>query len=65
MIIEVISENKISFKDKKQAEIELAFCHYPVVLRISESAGDKSEPLDYTFDSFDKARTFLTGLEQG
>ena len=50
LIMTIIIEGK-EFNNKEQAIIELAFCHYPVVVEID---GDKQE-----FSSFDTAREFV------
>ncbi len=46
----IIIEGK-EFNNKEQAIIELAFCHYPVVVEID---GENQE-----FSSFDAAREFV------
>ena len=50
LMMTIIIEGK-EFNNKEQAIIELAFCHYPVVVEID---GDKQE-----FSSFDAAREFV------
>ncbi len=55
MIITLVSENEKQFDDKKQAVTALAFCHYPVTVKIENENGYITE----IFDSFDSAREFV------
>ncbi len=55
MTITLVSENEKQFADKKQALTTLAFCHYPVTVKIENENGDNTE----VFDSFDSARDFV------
>lgn len=54
-IILVSEKNKI-LSDKKQAVTELAFCHYPVLIRLENEGG---KPIEQNFGSFDSAREFV------
>ena len=51
MIMEIESK---TFNNKEQAIIELAFCHYPVEVKVDNQT--------ITFDSFDKAKEYVENI---
>lgn len=50
----VIVDTEKRYKDKKQALLELAFCHYPVTVEVDGKR--------YTFEWFSEVETFFKTL---